>query len=123
MRQIENSYVQVRTCVRDSIKGRGQVIDCAIVQVIKAHADCSKSTKFKHSIMLSTIPKMLDSKLACDLSDICAMQVQGSYMCLYVKCAVQRVLRPTKPCALNSECELISDMRLITRKYGSSRFS
>ena len=84
-------YVQVhvRLCVCDSIKGHGQVLDrvSTIVQVIKAHADCSKSTKFEHSIMLSTIPKMLDSKLACDRSDICAMQVQGSYMRLYVKCA------------------------------------
>ena len=68
--------------VRDSIKGYGQVLDHAIVQVIKAHADCSKSMKSERRIMLSTIPKMLDSKLACDCSDIYAMQVQGSYMCL-----------------------------------------
>ena len=73
MCHIENSYVQVRMHVCDSIKGRGQVFDRAIVQIIKAHADCSKSTKLERSIMLSTIPKMLDSKLACDLSDICAM--------------------------------------------------
>ena len=64
------------------------MLDHAIIQVIKAHADCSKSMKFKHSIlMLLTIPKMLDYKLACDRSDICAMQVQGSYMRLYAKCA------------------------------------
>ena len=71
--------------VRDSIKGRGQVLDRAIVlvQVIKAHADCSKSMKFEHSKMLSTIPKMLDYKLACDRSDICALQVQGS-ICTYM---------------------------------------
>ena len=86
MRQIENSYVQVCMRVRDSIKGHCQVLDRAIVQVIKAHADCSKSMKFERSIMLSAIPKMLDYKLACDCSDICAMQVQVSYMCLYVKC-------------------------------------
>ena len=75
--------------VRDSIEGRGQVLDHAIVlvQVIKAHADCSKSMKFERSIMLSAIPKMLDYKLGCDCSDICAMQVQVSYMRLYVKCA------------------------------------
>ena len=63
------------------------VLDHAIIQVIKAHADYSKSMKFERSIMLSTIAKMLDSKLACDRLDICAMQVQGSYMRLYVKCA------------------------------------
>ena len=89
MCQIEKSYVQVHLRVRDSIKGHGQVLDRAstIIQVIKVHADCSKSTKFEHSIMLLTIPMMLDSKLACDRSDICAMQVQGLYMRLYVKCA------------------------------------
>ena len=65
-------------CVLDSIKGRGQVLNRAIVQVIKAHVDCSKSMKLKRNIM-STIPKMLDSKLACNCSDIYAMQVQGSY--------------------------------------------
>ena len=37
--------------------------------------------------MLSIIPKMLDSKLACDHSDIRAMQVQSLYLHLYVKCA------------------------------------
>ena len=42
MRQIENSYVQVYMHVCDSIKGRSQVLDHAIVQVIKAHADCSE---------------------------------------------------------------------------------
>ena len=87
MCQIENSYVQVRMRMRDSIKERGQVLGLAIVQVIKSHADCSKSTKFERSIMLSTTPQMLDSTLACDYSDICAMQVQGSYMRLYAKCA------------------------------------
>ena len=89
MRQIENSYVQVSMHVCDSVKGHGQVLDLVIVlvQVIKAHADCSKSTTFECSMMLSTIPKMLDSKLACDSSDICAMQVQGSYMHLYTKYA------------------------------------
>ena len=58
--------------VRDSIKGCGQVLDRAIilVQVIKAHVDCSKSMKFERSKMLSTIPKMLDYKLACHHSDI-----------------------------------------------------
>ena len=59
----------------------------AIVQVIKAHADCSKSTTFERSVMLLTIPKLLDSKLTCDRSDICAMQDQGLYMRLYAKCA------------------------------------
>ena len=70
-------------------KGVRQVLDHAIIhiQVIKAHADYSKSMKFERSIMLSTIAKMLDSILACDRLDICAMQVQGSYMRLYVKCA------------------------------------
>ena len=88
MRQIENNYVQVHMRVHDSIKGHGQVLDRVIVQVIKAHADCSKSMKFKRSILiLSTIPKIQDSTLACDCSDICAMQVQGSYMHLYMKCA------------------------------------
>ena len=85
--QQENRYVQMCMHMLHSIKGHGQVLDRAIVQVIKAHIDCSKSTKFERSIMLSTIPKILDSKLACDRSDICAMQVQGSYMRLYVKCA------------------------------------
>ena len=63
----------------------------AIVQVIKAHADCLKSTKFERSIMFSTIPKMLDSKLACDHSDICAMQVEGLYMRLLTLGACTRV--------------------------------
>ena len=85
MCQIENSYVQVR--IHDSIKGHGQVINGAIVQVIIAHADCSKSTKFECSIILLTIPKMLDSKLACDHTDICTMQVHGLYIRLYAKCA------------------------------------
>ena len=66
------------------------MLDHAIIQVIK---DCSKSMKFKNSIlMLLTIPKMLDYKLACDRSDICAMQVQGSYMRLYAKCAISECL-------------------------------
>ena len=66
------------------------------------------------------VPKMLDSKLACDHSDICAMQVQGLYMRLYAKCALQQVLRPTKLYALNSELVLMSDMRLIMREYGNN---
>ena len=55
MCQIENSYDQVRMCVRDSIKGHGQVLNHAIVlvQVIKAHADCSKSLKFERE---NTVP-------------------------------------------------------------------
>ena len=69
MHRRENSYVQVLMHVSDSIKGCGQVINRVIVQVIRAHADCSKSMKFEPSIMLSTIP----SKLVCDRSDICAM--------------------------------------------------
>ena len=83
MRQIENSYVQVRMRSRDSLKVRDQVLYRAmvLVQVIKAPAaDCSKSMEFERSIMLPTIPKILDSKLACDRSDICAMQVQRSHM-------------------------------------------
>ena len=43
------------------------------------------------------------------------MQVRGLYICLYAKCASQRVLRPTKLYVLNM---LISYIRLITRKYG-----
>ena len=39
-------------------------------------------------------------------------------MCLYAKCALQQVFRPTKQYALISEYVLISDMRLVTRKYG-----
>ena len=74
--------------VLDSIKGHGQVLDRVIVEVIKVHVDCSKSTKFKRSIMLSTIPKILDSKLACDqitqISVLCKSKVR---MCAYVKCA------------------------------------
>ena len=61
--------------VLDSIKGSGQVLDRAILQVIKAHVDCSKSTKFERSIM-STLPKMLDSKLAYDahISVLCKLK-------------------------------------------------
>ena len=55
MRQIENSYDQVHVRVRDSIKGHGQVLNCAIVlvQVIKAHAGCSKNMKFEQENMVS----------------------------------------------------------------------
>ena len=113
--QQENSYVQVYMRVLDSIKGRGQVLDRAIVQVIRAHVDCSKITKFERSIMLSTIPKMLDSKLAYDCSYICAMQIKGSYIRLYAKFTSQGVLRPTKLYVLNSKC--VVAIRLITRKY------
>ena len=66
--------------VCDSIKGCGQVLDRVIIQVIKAYADYSKSTKFERSIMLSTIPKMLESKLACDRSDICATYVSPRFV-------------------------------------------
>ena len=66
--------------VLDSIKGRGQVLDRAIVQVIKAHVDCSKSMKFKRSIMLSTIPKILDSKLAYIAHILCYASQRVVYM-------------------------------------------
>ena len=42
--------------------------------------------------MLLTIPKILDAKLACDHSDICATQVQGSYMHLHARNAPNKCL-------------------------------
>ena len=81
--QQENRYVQMCMHMLHSIKGHGQVLDRAIVQVIKAHIDCSKSTKFERSIMLSTIPKMLDSKLAYDCSYICTNSLCKSKVRIY----------------------------------------
>ena len=91
------------------------MLDRAIVQVFLY---CSKSMKFKRNKTFSTF-------LRCWIKNISTMQVQCPYniMHLYMKYVKQRVLRPTKLYALNSEYALINDMCLITRKYGISKVS
>ena len=70
-----------------SIKGCGQMLDCAIICVVvylsaQNCTDCSWSVKLEHSMMFLTSPKMLDSNLACEPSDNVRIVSH-----LYPKCA------------------------------------
>ena len=57
--------------------------------------------------MLSIIPNMLDSKLACDRLDKYTMQVQGLYMRLYTRNA------PNSKCLGQQNCmRLIANVRV-----------